>query len=422
MVKKFGNRLFSTSRRKITAAIMGFTALILLGTLLTISITTYNAVYRDNQRILEIFLDDYMRGNGPKGVPDDTADGPENRRLADAAVMYLVEFSSDGNVTGILNDVKPVMSDEALINLASQLILNDKISGISGRMVYRVASDGSSGKTYAVMMDNTLIDSSMKTLILNTVIFGAIALIILFFISLRASKEIMKPVEETYQKQKQFISDAGHELKTPISTVNANAELLRREIGTNKWLDNIFYENQRMKELVTSLLDLSRTENVETIHTDVDFSRIVTGGILPFDSVAFEKGMLLESDIEENIHLEGDENQLGQLVSTLLDNAFSHAEKAQNDNVDPCKVLVTLYAKNKNAVLKISNPGKEIPKEERNRIFERFYRTDASRALNGHYGLGLAIAKAVVIAHEGEISVECDKGITTFIVRIPVKK
>ena len=177
-----------------------------------------------------------------------------------------------------------------------------------------------------------------------------------------------------------------------------------------------------MKELVTSLLDLSRTENVETIHTDVDFSRIVTGGILPFDSVAFEKGMLLESDIEENIQLEGDANQLGQLVSTLLDNAFSHAEKAQNDNVDPCKVLVTLYEKNKNAVLKISNPGKEIPKEERNRIFERFYRTDASRALNGHYGLGLAIAKAVVIAHEGEISVECDKGITTFIVSIPVKK
>lgn len=244
----------------------------------------------------------------------------------------------------------------------------------------------------------------------------------LFFVSLKASKEIMKPVEDTYQKQKQFISDAGHELKAPISTVNANAEILQREIGNNRWLDNILYENRRMKELVTGLLDLSRTENMEAVHTDVDFSRIVTGGILPFDSTAFERGLLLESDIEQDIHLEGDPNQLGQLVATLLDNAVSHADKTQNANESAGKILVTLHEEDKCAVLMVSNPGKEIPSEERNRIFERFYRTDSSRELNGHYGLGLAIAKAVVTAHDGVISVECDKGITTFIVRIPTLK
>lgn len=422
MAKELGNRLFKVSQNKITATIMGLLTLILLGTLLTISLTTYSAVYRNNQRILEVFLDDYINGNGPKEAPKDAMGTPEDRIATEAAVMYLVEFSSDGSAVGIMNDVKPVMSDEALKNLAAQLMTGGKRRGISGRMIYRIASDESSGRSYVAMMDNTLIDSSMKTLIVNTVVFGAVALIILFFVSLKASKEIMKPVEDTYRKQKQFISDAGHELKTPISTVNANAEILQREIGNNRWLDNILYENRRMKELVTGLLDLSRTENVEAVHTDVDFSRIVTGGILPFDSTAFEKGLLLESDIEQDIHLEGDPNQLGQLVATLLDNAVSHAEKTQNANESAGKILVTLHEEDKCAVLKVTNPGKEIPAEERDRIFERFYRTDSSRELNGHYGLGLAIAKAVVTAHEGEIKVECDNGITTFIVRIPTLK
>lgn len=422
MAKELGNRLFKVSQNKITATIMGLLTLILLGTLLTISLTTYSAVYRNNQRILEVFLDDYINGNGPKEAPKDAMGTPEDRIATEAAVMYLVEFSSDGSAVGIMNDVKPVMSDEALKNLAAQLMTGGKRRGISGRMIYRIASDESSGRSYVAMMDNTLIDSSMKTLIVNTVVFGAVALIILFFVSLKASKEIMKPVEDTYWKQKQFISDAGHELKTPISTVNANAEILQREIGNNRWLDNILYENRRMKELVTGLLDLSRTENVEAVHTDVDFSRIVTGGILPFDSTAFEKGLLLESDIEQDIHLEGDPNQLGQLVATLLDNAVSHAEKTQNANESAGKILVTLHEEDKCAVLKVTNPGKEIPAEERDRIFERFYRTDSSRKLNGHYGLGLAIAKAVVTAHEGEIKVECDNGITTFIVRIPTLK
>ena len=422
MAKELGNRLFKVSQNKITATIMGLLTLILLGTLLTISLTTYSAVYRNNQRILEVFLDDYINGNGPKEAPKDAMGTPEDRIATEAAVMYLVEFSSDGSAVGIMNDVKPVMSDEALKNLAAQLMTGGKRRGISGRMIYRIASDESSGRSYVAMMDNTLIDGSMKTLIMNTVVFGAVALIILFFVSLKASKEIMKPVEDTYQKQKQFISDAGHELKTPISTVSANAEILQREIGNNRWLDNILYENRRMKELVTGLLDLSRTENVEAVHTDVDFSRIVTGGILPFDSTAFEKGLLLESDIEQDIHLEGDPNQLGQLVATLLDNAVSHAEKTQNANESAGKILVTLQEEDKCAVLKVTNPGKEIPAEERDRIFERFYRTDSSRELNGHYGLGLAIAKAVVTAHEGEIKVECDNGITTFIVRIPTLK
>lgn len=420
MVKKVGNGLFSSSRNKIIVTIMGLITLILIGTLVTISITTYTGVYRNNQKILEIFLEDCISGNGPMGTPQDAPDIPEKKIATDSAVMYLVEFSSDRTVLRIMNDVKPLMSDKELEELSLSLISGKRKSGVSGRMLYRIAVDESSGDYYVAMMDNTLIDSSMRTLIVNTVVFGLVSLIILLFVSIKASKEIMRPIEETYKKQKQFISDAGHELKTPISTVNANAELLKREIGDSRWLDNILFENQRMKELVTELLDLSRTENVKAIREDVDLSRIVTGGALPFDSVAFEKGLLIECDVDPDIHVKGDPKQLGQLVATLIDNAVSHTGSPEIDGKDRGIISVKLSEKDGSAVLTVSNPGKEIPVGERDKIFERFYRTDESRELNGHYGLGLAIAKAVVTSHGGKISVDCAEGTTTFTARIPM--
>ncbi|WP_022774918.1 sensor histidine kinase [Butyrivibrio sp. AE2015] len=417
MIRQNMSKLLKSSRNKIIVTIMGALGLILLGTLMTIYFTTYSAVYRNSQNILKVFTSDYIKGNGPKGVPDDTARIPEMRVIENSSVIYLVGFSQDGEVTDIMNDVKPVMSDEELKTLAKSLIDAQKTSGVIGRLIYCVTE--TEGNTYVVMMDNSLITSSMKALILNTIIFGFIALVILFFVSLKVADKIMQPIDEMYQKQKLFISDAGHELKTPISTVSANAELLEREIGKNRWLDNIIFENKRMKELVKELLDLSRTENVSIVREDVDLSKLVTGGMLPFDSVAFEKGLLIESNITPDIHVMGDAGELGKLISTLIDNAISHAEISEANEKH---VMISLSQKEKNAILEVSNPGKEIPKEDRERIFERFYRTDSSRNLNGHYGLGLAIAKAIVMNHNGSIEVECRDGITAFVVRIPIAR
>ena len=417
MIRQNMSKLLKSSRNKIIVTIMGALGLILLGTLIIIYFTTYSAVYRNSQNILKVFTSDYIKGNGPKGIPEDNAKVPEMRMIENSSVMYLVGFSQDGEVIDIMNDVKPVMSDEDFTALAKSLIDTKKTSGVIGRLIYCVTE--TEGNTYVVMMDNSLITSSMKALILNTIIFGFIALVILFFVSLKVADKIMQPIDEMYQKQKLFISDAGHELKTPISTVSANAELLEREIGKNRWLDNIIFENKRMKELVKELLDLSRTENVSIVREDVDLSKLVTGGMLPFDSVAFEKGLLIESDIAMDIHVMGDAGELGKLISTLIDNAISHAEisEAKEKNV-----VISLSRNEKNAVFKVSNPGKEIPKEDRERIFERFYRTDSSRNLNGHYGLGLAIAKAIVMNHNGSIEVECRDGITAFVVRIPIAR
>ncbi|MBQ6753262.1 MAG: HAMP domain-containing histidine kinase, partial [Clostridia bacterium] len=222
---------------------------------------------------------------------------------------------------------------------------------------------------------------------------------------------IVKPLEESYEKQKRFISDAGHELKTPVSVVNANAELLEREIGQNQWLENIQYENERMGNLVTQLLDLARLENVETVKEEVNFSKVTAGEALPFESVAFEKGISLETEIEDNVLVEGNSAQLKQVVSILIDNALRHSKGA--------KVSVALKKTHGQAVLSVTNEGDEIPPEQRERIFERFYRADEARTGGeNNYGLGLAIAKSVADSHGGTLSVECRDGLVEFIFKI----
>lgn len=452
--------IFKVSRQRIILLIMSMLTLVLVGTIGTIFITTYRAVYQSNQRQLEIFTEDYINGYGPKGNPEaEPSSAPEGQlppanatRFAgglsrSAVVMYLVRFSSQGAVLEILNDLQPIMSDAELETTAGRFAAEGRTSGVGQGLLYRITK--TSDSTYVVMMDNTLMHDSMSAMIRNTLIFGAAALLLLFGISCYLAGRIVQPLEESYTRQKQFISDAGHELKTPISTINANAELLHREIGENLWLDNIQFENQRMKELVTQLLDLARTESVDPVWEDVDFSRIVMGGILPFESVAFDKGFLLDTDVVDNLHVLGDQRQLGQLISTLADNALAHAEKmyAVDRSVDRGlasaadeslnagtmggkdgskshgktgnDIRISLTRVKNNAVLRVSNPGREIPMEEREKIFERFYRSDISRELNGHYGLGLAIAKAIVTAHHGRISVDCKDGWTTFTAVLP---
>ena len=234
-----------------------------------------------------------------------------------------------------------------------------------------------------------------------------------FFLSGYLAKRIVNPLEESYQKQKQFISDAGHELKTPISVVSANAELLSREIGDSQWLQNILYENERMGMLVGQLLDLARTENVTAQMEHVDLSHLVDGEVLPFESVAFEKGLVLNSHIENDIGVIGNSTQLKQIVSILIDNAIRHSKGGG-------EVKLTLTKERSFAKLSVINRGDEIPEGQRNQIFERFYRIDTVR--NGedkHYGLGLAIAKAITTAHKGRIEVHCFNGFVEFNVQIP---
>ena len=408
--------MFKKSRRKIVAAIMSILTLLWVGTLAVIYISSYHEITSTNLELLEEQSRQYVLNKPFDGVnptrpfPNKGPHwGTDRFKLA---TFYSVAFSYDGEVIEIDNDDAEVYSYEELEKLATAVLNKKDSSGVMDNLAYYRADKG--GYTLVTFMDNTVLSGSMSTLFRYTLIFGCIAIVVLFFLARYLAKRIVAPLEESYQKQKHFISDAGHELKTPISVVNANAELLSREIGENQWLQNIQYENERMGKLVGQLLDLARTENVAPQMERIDLSRLVDGEALPFDGVAFEHGLHLNENIAPGLVVNGNSTQLKQIVSILLDNAIKHGKDGKD-------VWLSLAKEHGYAKLSVINVGKEIPEEHRKNLFERFYRVDEAR--NGedkHYGLGLAIAKSIVEGHKGKIDVYCYNGFVEFRVLLPL--
>ncbi len=416
--------MFKQSRRKIVAAIMSILVLLWIGTLGVIYASSYFEMSKQNQEMLQAHAEMYNLPNsfGEMMPPNRPAPGgnpnfkpgfnPESPKFQ-LTTFYTVAVSYDGKVLEIKNETPTVHTDTDLERLAKQIIKGTENNGTENNLAFYKTDKG--GYILVAFVDNTVINESAMTLLRYTLIFGGIALALFFFLSVYLARKIVNPLEESYQKQKQFISDAGHELKTPVSVVNANAELLSRELGDNQWLQNIQYENERMGMLVGQLLDLARTENVTPQMEHIDFSRLVAGEALPFESVAFEKGFTLNSNITNDIGVIGNSTQLKQIVSILLDNAIRHS-KGQGE------VRLTLTKEHGLAKLSVVNKGDEIPEEQREQIFERFYRVDTAR--NGedkHYGLGLAIAKAIATSHKGRIEVLCYHGFVEFKVQIPAQ-
>ena len=410
--------MFKKSRKKIVAAIMSVLVLLWVGTLSVIYASSYIEMSRQNERLLKAhaemytlsgFFNDIMPPSMPfPGGNPNFADTP----VFQLSVFYTVAVSYNGNVIEIKNNPPTVHSDEELKNMALSIISSDKTNGTKNNLSFYKADKN--GYTLVTFMDNTITNENALTLFRYTLIFGSLALIVFFFLSVFLAKKIVDPLEKSYIKQKQFISDAGHELKTPVSVVSANAELLSREMGDNPWLQNIQYENERMGILVGQLLELARTENVTPNTEQINLSRLVAGEALAFESLAFEKGLILKCDITDGINVRGNSTQLRQIISILLDNAIQHSTREGD-------VLLSLTKEHSFARLSVINNGDEIPSEHREKIFERFYRMDTARnSDSGHYGLGLAIAKAVTDSHKGHIEVLCFDGLVEFRVLLPI--
>lgn len=347
-------------------------------------------------------------------APDPGAPHFKDTPAFQLSVFYSVAISKDGQILAVNNSQTAVYEDEELEDIALEVTKSGRMNGTKSNLIYYIADKGNF--LLVAFMDNTIMRESMTTLFRYTLIFGGLAILALFFLAVYLAGKIVQPLEESYKKQKQFISDAGHELKTPVAVVSANAELLSREIGKNQWLSNIQYENERMGILVGQLLELARTEDVTPQMESVELCRLVNGEVLPFESVAFEKGLSLEWEAPGHLCVNGNSTQLKQLTSILLDNAIRHCHPHG-------KVALSLKAARNHAVLSVANDGAEIPAAQREQIFERFYRADTARnSEEPHYGLGLSIAKAIVSAHHGKIEVQCRSGKVEFIVRIPLQK
>lgn len=258
-----------------------------------------------------------------------------------------------------------------------------------------------------VLIDTIKIQKRLYRLLFGSVVLGGGFEIFVFLICKAVVKKMIAPIEATFQKQKQFIADASHELKTPVAVILANAEAMEQDRDF-KWLANIEEEAGRMNGLITSLLDLTRSEQTELQLEPLNLSRLLEKQCLIMEAAMFEKHLELVEHIEGDVKVMGQASSLTQVIAILIDNAIEHSDG---------RVIASLCRHNKEVVMTISNTGMPIPPDQRERIFERFYRADSSRnRASGRYGLGLAIAKSIVEAHHGKIKVECKDGLTSFVV------
>ena len=269
------------------------------------------------------------------------------------------------------------------------------------------------------------VDMSMEQAVLRKMmgsyLFIALAsLLLLLGVSILLSRWATRPVEKAWTQQRQFLSDASHELKTPLTVILSNAELLEQAQLSDKparWTDNILSEAGRMRSLVEEMLTLARADNMvrTAVLTEVSLSDIAADCALAFEPVAFEAGKSLDYTLAESVAVLGDGEKLRQLISVLLDNAIKYG-------ADGGTVTLSLEKTDRQAKLTVSNPGDPIPPEQLGHLFERFYRADDSRGEKTGFGLGLSIAQTIAAEHKGTLKAESDDISTRFLYTMPLKK
>ena len=318
-------------------------------------------------------------------------------------IVYTAIYNDEKQVIEILNHTQSKISDEQIKEIAQEILnKKDAQNTYVGNLYFEDYSYSFKGINSLTIIDNQMSKNRLQSLLKMSIIIFIILEAIIVIISTKITSWIIKPIIETFKKQKQFITDASHELKTPVAVIMANAEALENEPEETKWLENIKSESERMNELISNLLDLAKLENgakKEEYKTE-DISKTIEREVLTFESLMYENQIKLTYNIQENIKLNCNNVQIKQLIAILLDNAIKHSEKEGEIKVE--------LQKEKNEInLKVTNKGKEIPKEMQEKIFERFYRADESRNRNSNrYGLGLAIAKSIVTNHDGKIELQ----------------
>ncbi len=267
------------------------------------------------------------------------------------------------------------------------------------------------------------ISDEIKTLrqLTYTCIFILIMSLVLFFvISMLLARLTVKPVETAWNQQKQFIADASHELKTPLTVIMTNAEMLLDDNHSEKkrvqFSESILTMSKQMRGLTESLLELARSDNNsrEAVYEDADLSGIVSEAVLPFEPLYYEKDITLNCEIEGGLIVGGDSAGLYRLMDILLDNAMKYS-------YPHTEVVVRLKKHKDHCVLSVANHGDSISKLDLKNIFKRFYQIDKSRNANHSYGLGLSIAESIVKQHKGKIWAESSDGLNVFWVRLQVK-
>ncbi len=325
------------------------------------------------------------------------------------SVIYTILLDDNNNILEVINHSNDETSSEKISSITKKILSNKNIKDrYIGNLYLSDYSYAYSKGDTLIILDNSKIKSSLLLSLEVSLFIFIILEILVIVLSKYLTIWIIKPVKESFAKQKQFIADASHELKTPLSVIVASSEAIDITNQNSKWLKNIEYEANRMNLLISKLLDLAKSERMEEIVlVNNNLSKTIELSLLTFEGRAFEKDIKLSYEIEDNINILMDEDSIKELVEILLDNAIKHSKKNGSIKVS--------LKKDSQVTLLVQNEGDPIPKGEEEKIFERFYRVDKSRnRKDNRYGLGLAIAKNIVLSHKGKIKASSLDGITTF--------
>lgn len=333
-------------------------------------------------------------------IPNDNKNDPskkDNLPMMNRKI-YSVLLGNDNQILEIMNHNIEGLTDEEIETIAKDILSKKELKENKVGNLYLEDYVYMLNNNELIFMDNENLKNNLLHSLLMKIIFFIFFEFILIFLVKELTEKITKPAYEALQKQKDFIADASHELKTPLSVIIASAEMLEKEIKDNKWLSNIQKESLGMQELVHSLLILATSEEGSLYKFEnKNLSRLLELSCLTFEVKAYEKNIKLKTNIKEDIFAKIDENKMKEVIEILLDNAISHS-------LEETTILVNLTENNKEIILTVINEGDLISKEDEEKIFERFYRMDTSRErTKGHFGLGLAIAKNIVLSHHGKI-------------------
>lgn len=402
-IKKLGKKIFYTLVLILTISILSVVSIF--------NIQNYLEQKNSINNSLNVSLNKRDRKIPPAKIKERSdIDNVENRNVKFMdSVIYTVLLDDNDNILDVINHSNNGVSNEKISELSIKILKDKKIKTRYIGCLY--LSDYSysylKGDTL-VIFDNSKIKKYLQlSLEMSILIFSILELLIIIG-SKYLTTWLIKPVKESFDKQKQFIADASHELKTPLSVIVASSEAIDIDEKNSKWLKNIEYETNRMNLLISKLLSLAKSEQRKKVRlVNNNLTKIVELSLLTFEGRVYEKNIKLNYDIEDNIFMLMDEDSIKELVEILLDNAIKHSKK---------NGTINLYLKKDGQIiLLVENEGEAIPKGEEEKIFERFYRVDKARSgKDNRYGLGLAIAKNIVLLHKGKIKASSMDGITTF--------
>ena len=323
---------------------------------------------------------------------------------------YLVAKAEDGTlyVKNMLPDTG--VSEEEIVETAEKFLETKKTSGSYENYQFEISVH--EGELLIAFADITSLKMEEQKYFIFSVLAAFVLGILWVYPAWKITEKMMAPLEEAIRLQKEFVMFAGHELKTPVTVMKASLDMLEREGTHSKYLDYAVEENEKMRKLVIELLDYSKMEYQEekSFRESVNFSQCIEGISLEFEAMAFEKEVILTTDIQQNLVIAGNKEMLERMAETLLENAIRHTETGK-------EVKVVLKKDEKKVRFSVENQGKTIPEEERRRIFEKFYHVSCPK--EGHYGLGLAIAQSIAVKHHTEITVISENGWNCFITDFP---